>query len=136
MVQVDFLIIGQGLAGSLLAWELIKRDCSFIIVDNGQENASQIAAGLVNPITGMRFVKMAGIDDLLPVAKICYEQLADYFQQTFYIEKPMMRLFGSHRELRNCLVRLQNPEYQDYCERIGVRNELIEQIEATYGYLQ
>ena len=56
-MKVDYLIIGQGLAGSLLAWELIQRRCSVVVVDNGNENASQIAAGLINPITGMRFVK-------------------------------------------------------------------------------
>ena len=65
----DYLIIGQGLAGSLLAWELIQRDCKVVIIDNGKENASQVAAGLINPITGMRFVKSADVDTLLPAAK-------------------------------------------------------------------
>ncbi len=53
----DFLIVGQGLAGSLLAWELMQRGAKVLIVDNGMPNASQVAAGLINPITGMRFAK-------------------------------------------------------------------------------
>ena len=93
-MNIDFLIIGQGLAGSLLAWELIQRDCKVVIIDNGKENASLVAAGLINPITGMRFVKSTDIDTLLPIAKQCYSQLADVFQQTFYIEKPMLRHFS------------------------------------------
>ena len=56
-MDIDYLIIGQGLAGSLLAWELINRNCKVVIIDNGQENASQVAAGLINPIAGQRFVK-------------------------------------------------------------------------------
>ncbi len=111
---IDYLIIGQGLAGSLLAWELIQRDCKVIILDNGKENASQVAAGLINPITGMRFVKSADIDTLLPTAKRSYSKLADVFQQPFYIEKPMLRLFRSDAELTHCLKRLDNPDYQDY----------------------
>jgi glycine/D-amino acid oxidase-like deaminating enzyme len=55
--QVDYLIIGQGLAGSLLSWELLQHGCSIHLIDNQQENASQIAAGLINPVTGMRLVK-------------------------------------------------------------------------------
>ncbi|MEY3190936.1 MAG: hypothetical protein RIS10_1053, partial [Pseudomonadota bacterium] len=78
-MTIDFLIIGQGLAGSLLAWELINRGCNVIIVDNGKENASQIAAGLINPVTGMRFVKSTNVDDLLPTAKQCYAQLDTIF---------------------------------------------------------
>jgi len=54
--MVDFLIVGQGLAGSLMAWELMQRGKTVLIVDNGLENASRVAAGLINPVTGMRFV--------------------------------------------------------------------------------
>ena len=82
----DFLIIGQGLAGSLLAWELIKRKQQVIIVDNGEINASQVAAGLINPVTGMRFVKSFDVDLLLPFAKNSYQQLTQYFQQDFIIK--------------------------------------------------
>ncbi|MFU8790372.1 MAG: NAD(P)/FAD-dependent oxidoreductase, partial [Methylobacter sp.] len=112
--MTDFLIIGQGLAGSLLAWELMQRGCKVIVIDNGQENASQVAAGLVNPITGMRLVKSADVDTLLPTAKQCYAHLADFFQQTFYIEKPMLRLLASENEFNHAAKRLNNPAYQDY----------------------
>jgi len=60
-MMIDFLIVGQGLAGSLLAWELIQRGCSVLVVDKGEENASQVAAGLINPVTGIRFVKSGSV---------------------------------------------------------------------------
>ena len=81
----DYLIIGLGLAGSLLAWELLQRGCTIMVVDNGLENASQVAAGLINPVTGMRLVKSADLEHLLPSAKRCYEQLSQFFSQDFYI---------------------------------------------------
>ncbi|MEQ1740807.1 MAG: NAD(P)-binding protein, partial [Methyloglobulus sp.] len=34
-MQTDFLIIGQGLAGSLLAWALMQRGCKVVVVDTG-----------------------------------------------------------------------------------------------------
>jgi glycine/D-amino acid oxidase-like deaminating enzyme len=129
-MNIDFLIIGQGLAGSLLAWQLIQRGHKVIIIDNALENASQVAAGLINPVTGMRFVKSADIDTLLPVAKQHYAQLADFFQQDFYIEKPMLRIFNSDKERINCEKRAANPEYRDY---LGDSNATIEPLNTPFG---
>jgi glycine/D-amino acid oxidase-like deaminating enzyme len=135
-MTIDFLIIGQGLAGSLLAWELMQRDCKVLIIDNGQENASQVAAGLINPVTGMRFVKSADVDSLLPAAKQRYLQLSNFFQQAFYIEKPMLRLFRSEQELTNCIKRLNNPDYQGYLGEITPPDYPINSLAAPFGFLE
>lgn len=50
------LIVGQGLAGSTLAWELLERGVSVLVVDRPiGETASRVAAGLVNPMMGKSF---------------------------------------------------------------------------------
>jgi glycine/D-amino acid oxidase-like deaminating enzyme len=135
-MTIDFLIIGQGLAGSLLAWELINRGCNVIIVDNGKENASQIAAGLINPVTGMRFVKSTNVDDLLPTAKQCYAQLDTIFQQTFYVEKPMLRLFSSDNELTQCLHRIKEADYFNYLGAITRSDPNIKNLVTPFGFLE
>lgn len=48
------LIVGQGLAGSLLARRLAPR-ARLAVVDPGVANASRVAAGLMTPLTGRRF---------------------------------------------------------------------------------
>lgn len=53
-MQVDVLIVGQGLAGSLLARRLADR-ATIAVVDPGRPNASRVAAGLMTPLTGRRF---------------------------------------------------------------------------------
>jgi glycine oxidase len=46
-------MVGQGLAGSCLALEFLKRGLSFLVIDKPWPNsASRVAAGLFNPITG------------------------------------------------------------------------------------
>ncbi|WP_428354102.1 NAD(P)/FAD-dependent oxidoreductase [Methyloprofundus sp.] len=114
--QVDYLIIGQGLAGSILSRELIKQGCSIQLIDNQKENASQIAAGLINPITGMRLVKNKELDILLPSAKQTYLQLGQFFQQDFYLEKPMLRVLRNTQELQKFKQRIQDSAYLDYLE--------------------
>lgn len=55
------LIVGQGLAGTLLAWELERAGRDFLIIDAGhEESASRVGAGLVNPVTGERWVAAPG----------------------------------------------------------------------------
>ncbi len=134
--MVDFLIIGQGLAGSLLAWELIQRGCKVLVVDNGEKNASQVAAGVINPVTGMRFVKSDNVDLQLPVAISCYAQLSDFFQEAFFIEKPMVRIFKSERESDEARKRLSNPDYQPYLNNIRSQESSIGSIATPCGYLE
>ncbi|MCK5477740.1 MAG: FAD-binding oxidoreductase [Methylococcales bacterium] len=117
-MKIDYLIIGQGLAGSLLAWELLQRNKKVIIVDNSKENASLVAAGLINPVTGMRFVKSTNVDQLLPAAISYYHQLSQHFQQTFYVEKTLLRILRNDKELLACQKRLNQPEYLTYLSEI------------------
>ena len=50
---MNILIIGQGIAGSCLAWELKRRGAEFTVADRPvAETASRVAAGLVNPLPG------------------------------------------------------------------------------------
>lgn len=50
-----FLIVGQGLAGSSLAWKLIAKGQRCLVVDRALgETASRVAAGLVNPLLGRK----------------------------------------------------------------------------------
>ncbi|PPD23302.1 MAG: FAD-dependent oxidoreductase [Methylobacter sp.] len=113
-MPIDFLIVGQGLAGSLLAYELMQRGCRVLVVDNGLENASRIAAGLINPVTGMRLVKTPYIEQLLPVATAFFQHLAKEFGQVFYHEKKLLRIFKNPGENETFAKRRLNPEYSPF----------------------
>lgn len=135
-MPADFLIIGQGLAGSLLAWELIQRGCKVVIIDDGQENASQVAAGLINPVTGLRFVKSDDVDNLLPAARRYYSTLSEFFQQSFHIETPLLRLFRSEAELKHARKRLNDPRYENYLGAITASGNAIPSLETPFGFIE
>ncbi len=64
--KFNYIIVGQGLAGSLLAHSLRKAGKSVLIVDSFKPNSSsRVAAGLINPVTGRRMVKTWQADTLL-----------------------------------------------------------------------
>ncbi|NQY73269.1 MAG: FAD-dependent oxidoreductase [Candidatus Margulisbacteria bacterium] len=57
--MLDTLIIGQGLAGSLLAIKLLSQGQRIkVIDDNHKTSSTKVAAGVMNPITGKRLVKL------------------------------------------------------------------------------
>jgi len=67
-MQVDVLIVGQGLAGSLLARRLDGR-ATLAVVDPGVMNSSRVAAGLMTPLTGRRFTLTKDYPELFAAAK-------------------------------------------------------------------
>ena len=109
---LDFVVVGQGLAGTLLALELERRGRRVLIADDGWRTAaSRVAAGVLNPVTGMRIVKTLGADDLLPAAKRVYSALGERFGETFFREVPFYRFYSSEHEREIKAKRAADPEY-------------------------
>jgi glycine/D-amino acid oxidase-like deaminating enzyme len=114
-LDFDTLIVGQGLAGSLLAWELLGRGERILVLDDGHQSAaSTAAAGLLNPVTGQRLVKTAGVDECLPFARERYRELEQRLGRALLFEKPMWRLFRHPREQQAWRKRSEDPAYRDY----------------------
>ncbi|MEQ1484934.1 FAD-binding oxidoreductase [Methyloglobulus sp.] len=135
-METDFLIIGQGLAGSLLAWALIQRGCKVVVVDTGKENASLVAVGIINPITGMRFAKTADVETLLPTAQNYYNQLSAYFGQQFYFDKPMLRIFRDQTELAHCKKRQHQADYAPYLGKLYTLDQSMTGFSTPFGFIE
>ncbi|PCH85222.1 MAG: FAD-dependent oxidoreductase [Piscirickettsiaceae bacterium] len=113
--KLDFIIVGQGLAGSLLGWRLLQQGCSVLIVDPClEQTASRTAAGLINPITGKRFVKTQHIEEYLPAAKQLYGELAAFFSEEFWHGMQQVTLFQSKDDIEQWQKRRNEPDYKPY----------------------
>ncbi len=73
-MNVQTLVVGQGLAGSLLARRL-SANGTVAVVDPGKPNASLVAAGLMTPLTGRRFRLTAEYPQLFARAREAYTAL-------------------------------------------------------------
>lgn len=77
-MQVDYLIVGQGVSGTFLSYFLRKEGASVIVFDDEKPyTASRVASGVINPVTGRRVVKTWMIDDIMPFAEKAYTQISD-----------------------------------------------------------
>lgn len=75
-MEVDFLIIGQGIAGTVLSYTLMQAGQSVLVMDEYKPNsASRIAAGVINPVSGRRFTVAWQYDQIYPTAVQVYTEL-------------------------------------------------------------
>jgi len=75
-MQIDYIIVGQGLCGSFLGHYLLQKGKTVLIIDNNKsDTASKIASGVINPITGRRFVRTWMIEKIMPFALEAYRSL-------------------------------------------------------------
>jgi len=89
----DYFIIGQGIAGSVMAMRLLNARKSFLVFDTPQKNASsRVAAGIFNPITGRRFTTTwqaeACFDELFKF----YPEVEDLLEMDFFHPLPICRI--------------------------------------------
>jgi glycine oxidase len=109
------LIIGQGIAGTLLAAALQKRKMQVTVADALlPHSASSVAAGIVNPVTGKRFVKSWRYEEFFPVARSVYQDLERMLGVQIWEERPILRLLATPDEVNDWSARCGMAEYADF----------------------
>lgn len=94
----EFIIVGQGLAGTALGWALLRRGRSVLVVDSDKGGASRLAAGLITPVTGKRLAKSWRWDELYPAACAFYRDIEVATGESFFHQKPAVRIFANEAE--------------------------------------
>lgn len=97
-----FHIVGLGLAGATLAWQLRflhHEGCNITAIDRGDEmTSSKIAAGLITPITGGRLSASWRWRDFWPVARDFYKAVEEETGAKFFRQIPIRREFYNDDE--------------------------------------
>lgn len=113
--RIDYLIVGQGIAGTILSYKLIKKGYLVKVIDDGHRTSSSTkAAGIVNPITGRSYVKSWMIDQLIPTAIETYNEFEKLLGNTYYHDHNIVRVLGSIFEENKWSSRLLDDAYSQY----------------------
>jgi glycine/D-amino acid oxidase-like deaminating enzyme len=132
--KVDFILVGQGIAGSWLSYELFKRGHEIFVFNHETENtSSNKAAGLYNPITGKKMVKTWLADSLFHDLESKYSNLENVLDQKFLNKIPIYRPFNSVAEKNDWDVKIGDPSYSNYIEKIEPDSLGIEYIKDDFG---
>jgi len=110
-MQVDYLIIGQGLCGTWLSWYLTKEDRSFIVIDkNDPITPSKVSAGIINPVTGRRMVKVWMAEQILSFAHKAYNEIGNFIGISAISQKNIIDFFPNAHQRLVFLERIEDGE--------------------------
>lgn len=95
----DFLIVGAGIVGQLLARSLVRRNQRVCLAhDPDRTGSSRVAAWMINPVTGIRFVPSWRVETFLPFAVNLYEEIGRETNSTIWHPQPIVRMFQGDDE--------------------------------------
>ena len=112
-MDCELLIAGQGLAGTLLAWEAHWAGLRVAIIDPDEtETASKVAAGIINPITGHRLTRSWRFDEFYPIAIEFYKRVERELDRSFYHSRSILRCLDNGRAARLWRRRAERADYR------------------------
>ncbi len=132
--MLDFIIVGQGIAGSMLSWFLLKENQQILVIDElNLSSATHVAPGVTNPITGRKFVKTWLADDLIPFAAETYHHFEELFKDTLLHPLPIIKLLDSVKAQNDWSVRCSSPGYVAYLKNEQVIRMAPEKVSNDFG---
>lgn len=118
----------------MLAWHLHKAERDFIVYASPEKNtASAVAGGLINPITGMRFVKTWLADDLFPFAEKTYREIENELETSFFQPIKILRIAESITSLNDWQARTQSETFQNYVTELPIDEKLFRELPNAVG---
>lgn len=111
----SFIIVGQGLAGTILAHHFLEAGISFEIWDSPLThfNSSQAAGGIFNPVTGRKLEQTWLADELFTYLFDFYPRLEEKLGVRFFYPMPLFRPFANE-EMKDWLIARKNQINHDY----------------------
>ncbi|MFY0608154.1 MAG: FAD-binding oxidoreductase [Cyclobacteriaceae bacterium] len=135
-MNVDYLIVGQGIAGSLLALELEREGSSVMVLNEEKPNtSSNKAAGIYNPITGRKMVKTWLADELFTGLEAYYKGLENQLSSKFLYPKPIYRPFFDFEEQNDWSVKATEAGYAGYVKWVSAKSMGNPEIQDPVGGL-
>ncbi|MCG8475319.1 MAG: FAD-dependent oxidoreductase [Cytophagales bacterium] len=119
-MTTDYILVGHGLAGAVLAHQLLDCKQSLVVYNlDNPRSSSRVAGGIFNPITGRKMVKTWKADELFPFLFHFYKKLEKKLGASFFHPLPICRPFLSPEEHNNWTVKGTEPEYAPYVEKVA-----------------
>ena len=132
-MQVDYIIVGLGLAGLAFTKELSENNKSFIVFEDNSQNSSLVAGGMYNPVILKRFTPVWNAADQLKIAMPFYKGMEKKLKKNYHYHLDIYRIFKSIEEQNNWFEACDKPLLSRYMTPKLV-TEKYNGVKAKYGF--
>jgi len=128
-----FHIVGQGLAGSILALRLYLHGATFKIYDKPSlSTSSRVAAGLINPIVLKRLKWVQDAELFMPAVQPFYQEWEKVAAHSFLHDLPLKHLLENAAEANLWMEKSAHPPLSDYLGPVQKNDSA--HLNAPFGY--
>jgi len=130
----NYLIVGHGIAGALLAHKLDALGKTFRIINDSRSNqSSSVAAGLYNPITGRKMIPTWMADQLFEELEPTYEKLERKLNGRFLYKIGIYRPFASAEQQNDWECKQSDDSYSHFVARLSTQPSAAIQVNDPLG---
>ena len=98
MKNVDYIIVGDGYAGIFFAHQLLLNNKSFVIFSEEKNSASQVSAGIVNPLVLKKFTTFWLAQQQISFLHKTMAEIEKYMGRNYLINENIHRIFHDKQE--------------------------------------
>jgi glycine oxidase len=131
MINVNSIIVGQGISGTLMAHSLIKKGYKVMVIDNCKPNsASRVAAGMFSSMSGKRKTINADMLSKQILAIDTYKQIEIFLNSKFLHQHDIFHIFNSNEEKNEI------QEKVDSANILNFNNEFTQDFKNEFGFMK
>jgi len=131
--EVDYIVVGLGLAGIAFCEQLERANKSFMVYDSLGPGASRVAAGLYNPVILKRYTLPWRAIEQLDLAIPYFEALEQKIKVKFMGPLPVRKIFSSIEDQNNWFAATDRPGLDRFVSPHLIKSEN-SAIAAPYDY--
>jgi glycine/D-amino acid oxidase-like deaminating enzyme len=133
--MIDYLIIGQGVAGSCFALKLLREKKSFLIIDQNKNKASSIAVGIYNPVVLKRFSLIWNAEEQLKLMHHYFSGFEELLDTKLIEEIPTYRIFKNEDEIKTWQKKADFPELRPFLNK-EIFHSSFPEIKTKFGFAE
>lgn len=132
-MEVDYIIVGCGLAGISFCEQLKANNKTFVVFDDKSQLSSTVAGGLYNPVVLKRFTSVWKSKEQLELALPMYQAIEKELNIKLDYKIPVCRKFASLEEQNDWFAASDKPKLTEYLStQIKQNNNTA--INAPFGF--
>jgi glycine oxidase len=131
--EVDYIIVGLGIAGISFCEQLEKHHKSYLVIDSGANTATKVSGGVFNPVVLKRFTIAWKAKEEMTKSLLFYKELSNKLNTPIVHETSVLRILNSVEEQNDWIVASDRLELSPYLNSEILKNNNVN-IKAPFGF--